>query len=94
MLQGYPVALVKEAVDTSSEALLTDLAGNAMAVPIVLAILVSASISLSWRKSDASETRQSTSEELDNATALLSMFASLADAEDDDNLRPKRAKTA
>ena len=94
MLQGYPVALVKEAVDTSSEALLTDLAGNAMAVPIVLAILVSASISLSWRKSDASETRQSTSEELESATALLSMFASLADAEDDDNLRPKRAKTA
>ena len=94
MLQGYLVALVKEAVDTSSEALLTDLAGNAMAVPIVLAILVSASISLSWRKSDASETRQSTSEELESATALLSMFASLADAEDDDNLRPKRAKAA
>ena len=94
MLQGYPVPLVKEAVDTTSECVMADLAGNGMAVPVVLAILVSASISLSWRNSDASEARQSTSEELESATALLSMFASLAAAEDDANLRPKRAKTA
>ena len=94
MMQGYPVPHVKEAVNTASEALLADLAGNGMAVPVVLAILVSASISLSWRNSDASEARQSTSEELESATALLSMFASSAAAEDDANLRPKRAKTA
>ena len=94
MMQGYPVPLVKEAVATTSESLMADLAGNGMAVPVFLAILVSASISLSWRNSDASEARQSTSEELESATALLSMFASLAAAEDDANLRPKRAKTA
>ena len=94
MMQGYPVPLVKEAVATTSESLMADLAGNGMAVPVVLAILVSASISLSWRNSDASEARQSTSEELESVTALLSMFASSAAAEDDANLRPKMAKAA
>ena len=94
MLQGYPVALVKEAVDTTSESLLADLAGNGMAVPVVLAILVSASISLSWRSSDFQIARQSTPEEMESATALLSTLASLAAAEDEANLRPKRARTA
>ena len=94
LFQGYPVPLVKEAVDTTSESLLADLAGNGMAVPVVLAILVSASISLSWRSSDFQIARQSTPEEMESATALLSTLASWAAAKDEANLRPKRAKTA
>ena len=94
LFQGYPVPLVKEAVDTTSESLLADLAGNGMAVPVVLAILVSASISLSWRSNDFQIASQSTLEEMEGATALLSTLASLAAAEDEANLQPKRAKTA
>ena len=95
IMQGYPVALVKEVVDTTPESVLQDLAGNGMAVPVVLAVLASASISLAWRSSDSSKTRHSTSDELENATALLSMFASLEAAGDEtDGKPPKKLKTA
>ena len=93
MMQGFPVALVKAVADTTPEGLLQDLAGNGMAVPVVLAILASASISLSWRTTDASETRHSTSDELESATAFLSLFASLGGADEAQDKPSKRAKT-
>ena len=74
--------------------LLQDLAGNGMAVPVVLAIPASASISLSWRTSDAPETRHSTSEELENAPAILGLLGSFkAGGDETDDKPPKRVKT-
>ena len=49
---GFPVKRSPEAVGSASDRLMTDLAGNMMALPVLLAIVMSTLASLSWRPNE------------------------------------------
>ena len=73
---GFPLQHMQPLLDRTSEALLQDLAGNAMALPVLLAILVRTLASVSWRTgASAADAPASSTEEV---TAALAMFDRLA----------------
>ena len=75
---GFPLQHIQPLLDRTSEALLQDLAGNAMALPVLLAILMSTFASVSWRTgASAADAPASSTEEV---TAALAMFDRLARA--------------
>lgn len=52
LLQGFPITRV-ERIDAFSEAFLQDLAGNAMALPVVLAVLMASFCAVNWKETSA-----------------------------------------
>ena len=71
MLQGYPVCRVGEQADSVTERFLQDLAGNGMALRVLLAVVQSAMAAMSWKAGKSTE-QPSLKEELDSAFALFS----------------------
>lgn len=73
---GFPLLHMQPLLDRTGEALLQDLAGNAMALPVLLAILMSTFASVSWRTgASAADAPASSAEEV---AAALAMFDRLA----------------
>ncbi len=70
-LQGFPIARCKETADENSERFMQDLAGNAMSLPVALAILMSALMALPWADRETGEAPASEREDVDEAIALL-----------------------
>jgi len=71
LFQGYPISEVKELLASHSEGLLQDLAGNAVALPVLLAVVQSTLEAISWRKVRIREGASSSSAEVEDAMALL-----------------------
>ena len=74
MLQGFPVASASGLVARTSESLMQDLAGNMMALPVVLAFVMAMFASGSWREDVVDEIPVATAEEQNDA---MDAFASL-----------------
>ena len=57
-LHGFPIfeESIKPLLDNESEAFLTDLAGNMVSTPVLLALLMSTISSLSWREEESPAT--------------------------------------
>jgi site-specific DNA-cytosine methylase len=49
LLQGFPVGRTQALADSVAESFLQDLAGNAMALPVVLAVLMATVAAVSWK---------------------------------------------
>ena len=77
VLQGFPVRLVEEQLDKTSDAFHLDSAGNAMSFLVLLAVAQSAFASLHWRKqSELDQALGSISlPDADEAVGLLGMMA-------------------
>ncbi len=73
LLQGFPLARVD--ADVFEEFLMQDLAGNAMAFPVLLAIVMASFCSISWKTATAEDAPASS--DADVATAM-SVFGSMA----------------
>lgn len=76
VLQGFPVRLVEEQLDKTSDAFHLDIAGNAMSFLVLLAVAQSAFASLHWRKqSELDQDLGSISlPDADEAVGLLGMM--------------------
>ena len=76
VLQGFPVRLVEEQLDKTSDAFHLDIAGNAMSFLVLLAVAQSAFASLHWRKqSELDQALGSISlPDADEAVGLLGMM--------------------
>ncbi|OLP76607.1 hypothetical protein AK812_SmicGene43434 [Symbiodinium microadriaticum] len=90
LLQGFPInpflAKLEDVLPQMawfpSEALMFDLAGNAMSLPVILAVLQAGFASLTWKASVmmADETPVALDEEVDSAVALATAAAELTGA--------------
>ena len=76
VLQGFPVALIPDVVNSTPESLMTNLAGNAMSLPVVLVLLMSLFASVSWASTTAVAASASTEEDENEALAAFSRLAS------------------
>ena len=71
MIQGFPICRVDAANGAVPERFLQDLAGNAMTLHVLLAVVQSAMAALAWKK-DGSQARKLVAKaECDSAYALL-----------------------
>ena len=85
LLQGFPIAAVSDLVQKTPNSVMADLAGNMVAVPVLLALLMSSVACVHWRANDADEEGQqqassdesseSSSSGLDVATSVLAILA-------------------
>ena len=50
VLQGFPIAKVSDLVNTTTNHLMADIAGNMVALPVLLALMMSAVACVSWRE--------------------------------------------
>ena len=62
---------VPELVDQTPEALLQDMAGNAMAFPVLLALVSATLVAVSWRRTRAEQRPPTTASEMTAALAVL-----------------------
>ena len=69
--QGFPIALVPTLVNSSTEALMHDLGGNMMGLPVVLAISMALFASVSWASTAACTAPASIEEETSTAVAAF-----------------------
>ena len=76
VLQGFLVALIPDVVNSTPESLMTNLAGNAMSLPVVLVLLMSLFASVSWASTTAVAASASTEEDENEALAAFSRLAS------------------
>lgn len=77
-LQGFPVGLRPGLLTEFPEALMADLAGNAMSLPIVLALCMSAIAAMPWNAEGASAPVVSSATELEQAMQMLAGLPSQA----------------
>ena len=52
LLQGFPVSVVSDLVETTSNAAPADLAGNMVSVPVLLVLLMASVASVEWIDSE------------------------------------------
>jgi hypothetical protein len=69
LLQGFPTSRVP--VDAFPESFMQDLAGNAMAVPVVLAVLMASFCAIHWREATAEDAPAATQADVDAALAAF-----------------------
>ena len=69
LLQGFPVSRVP--VDAFPESLMQDLAGNAMAVPVALAVLMASFCAVNWREAAAEDAPAAAQADVDAALAAF-----------------------
>ena len=50
VLQGFPIAKVSDLVNTTTNHVMADIAGNMVALPVLLALMMSAVACVSWRE--------------------------------------------
>ena len=50
VLQGFPIAKVSDLVERTSNHVMADLAGNMVAVPVLLALMMAAVACVHWRE--------------------------------------------
>ena len=77
LFQGYPISRVAEHADRQSESCLQDLAGNAMSLPVLLAVVMSACQAMVFRGNDELAAAASGSNEADveHELSLLHVLA-------------------
>ena len=71
-LQGFPLSAVDGDIEDVLESFLHDLAGNAMSLPVLLAVVASAFLAVDWEVGDIAT---STSEEIHDAMAIFRALA-------------------
>ena len=71
LLQGFPTSRVP--IDAFPESLLQDLAGNAMAVPVVLAVLMASFCAIHWRDATAEDAPAATQADVDVSLAAYEL---------------------
>jgi site-specific DNA-cytosine methylase len=71
LLQGFPIDKVKALVNRTDEQLMSQLAGNMMSLPVVLAMSMAFFASVSWREGAAADMPMSTQDDMDQVTNLL-----------------------
>ena len=71
LYQAFPTALVSPQVNATPEALMQDLAGNMMSLPVVLAISMALFGSATWATTTASAAPASTDDETSSAIAAF-----------------------
>jgi len=69
--QGFPIDKVKDLVNRTDEQFMSQLAGNMMSLPVVLALSMAFFASVSWREGAAADTPVSTQEDMDQVSKLL-----------------------
>ena len=72
VLQGFPIAAVSDLVERTSNHVMADLAGNMVAVPVLLALLMSAVACVHWR-----EEQNTPEDEPSDLEAALAAFNTL-----------------
>ena len=89
LMHGFPVAMpcLQKLVDATAESVMTDLAGNMVSLPVMLAILMSAIAVLSWRRESDAEAAES-----DALDAAFKLVFSLQPSADPDATRKPRTK--
>jgi hypothetical protein len=78
LLQGFPISLNQDVVNSTAESLLQDLAGNMMALPVVLAISMALFASVSWETGSAEAAPASTDDDTEVALAAFNMVCKKA----------------
>ena len=73
LFQGYPISAVAQIADAVPELFLQDLAGNVVSLPVLLAIVQSTFLSVSWKPENVDVAQPSTNEEVDDALSLLTL---------------------
>jgi hypothetical protein len=71
LLQGFPIDKVKALVNRTDEQLMSQLAGNMMSLPVVLAMSMAFFASVSWREGAAADMPMSTQDDMDQVNNLL-----------------------
>ena len=75
MFQGWPISQLA-LHNLMTDALLQPLVGNAVACPVLLALMMSTFVAISWRDNNMAQSRQTSSQEdVDLALSLLGMLA-------------------
>lgn len=78
LMQGFPLAKVQKLVETTEECVMMQLAGNMMATPVLLALLMSMFDCLVWKESSGACVQ----EDADNALQLFEMTVGGIEADD------------
>jgi site-specific DNA-cytosine methylase len=94
LMHGFPVAMpcLQQLVDATPENVMTDLAGNMVSLPVILAMLMSAIAALSWRRESdaaAAPSLEPPSDALDAAFQLLSSLQPLPSDDPDATQKPR-----
>ena len=75
LLQGFPIAAVSDLVKNTANHVIADLAGNMVAVPVLLVLLMAAVACVDWRDGDVDEEGQRLAESGDASEIDAAWFA-------------------
>ena len=89
ILQGFPIAKMPALVEATSNCILGDLAGNAVSLPVLLALVMSTIAAVDWRDVTISDVQ-----DLDVDTALLAFEVMTASGPADAAPQRKKLKRA
>lgn len=78
LFQGFPLAKVQNLVEGTDDCVMMQLAGNMMATPVMLALIVSIFDCLVWKESSGSCVQ----EDADNALQLFEMIVGAIEPDD------------
>ena len=93
-IQGYPISLVPRLINTSTESLMGDIAGNMMAATVPLALIMSLLASLPWT-AQGGDALRSSDDDVNAAMALLhttNVVQLPVDTNESSNDQPKQEK--